>query len=120
MQRSVPWFWILLVLLLLLAPTAAGRVLLDLLGGLTLLALLVPLLLGGAGLLAWQMLRRRLRTCEVCGLSSLAQEVCPACGTAYASDVPSESPFTGRRDGEIDPSQLTIDVEVIADDSNVE
>jgi hypothetical protein len=120
MQRSVPWFWILLALLLLLAPTAAGRALLDVLGGLTLLVLLVPLLLGGAGLLAWQILRRRLRTCEVCGVSSLAQEACPACGTPYASGFPSESPFTGRRDGEINPSQLTIDVEVIADDSNVE
>lgn len=120
MQRSVPWFWILLALLLLLAPTAAGRALLDVLGGLTLLVLLVPLLLGGAGLLAWQILRRRLRTCEVCGVSSLAPEACPACGTPYASGSPSEAPLTGRRDGDIDASQLTIDVEVIADDSNVE
>ena len=54
MQRSRTWLWLLLALLLLLAPGPAGRFVLDLLGGITLLLVLLPLLLGAAGFVAWQ------------------------------------------------------------------
>lgn len=85
MQRSFPWLWIILLVLLLI-PTPAGRLLLDLLGGITLLLLLLPLLAGGAALIGWQLLRRRLRTCSVCGTSSLGTSVCPACGNPLSED----------------------------------
>jgi hypothetical protein len=116
MQRPVPWFWIVLGVLLLLAPTAMGRVLLDVLGGLTLAALLLPLILGVAGVVGWQVLRRRLRTCEVCGFSALGAEQCPACGAPYApsSDAVGSSTRLGA-EREIDASQVTIDVEVLPD-----
>jgi hypothetical protein len=81
MNRQLPWFWIILAGVLLAAPTPLGRLLLDLLGGLTLALLLLPLLLAGAGALAFQILRRRARTCTVCGLSSLSTTSCPACGS---------------------------------------
>ena len=60
MQRSNTWIWLLLLALLLLAPGPAGRFLLDLVGGLTLLFLLLPLLLGAAGFVAWKVLQSRL------------------------------------------------------------
>lgn len=108
MQRPIPWPWILLaLLLLLLAPGPAGRFLLDLLGGLTLLLLLLPLLFGAAGLVGWQLLRRRLRTCSACGFTSVGNAVCPACGTPFdASSVAPPSP-------EIRASDVTIDVDVV-------
>jgi hypothetical protein len=117
MQRQIPWPWIFVVLLLLLAPGPAGRFLLDLVGGLTLLLLLLPLLLGAAGVVGWQVLRRRLRTCEACGFASLGSEVCPACGTPFsvssaASDV-AAVPSQGRSPQDVPPSEATIDVDVV-------
>lgn len=84
MQRPFPGLWVLLLGLLVLAPGPAGRLLLDLLGGLTLTLLLLPLLLAGVGVIAWKVLQSRLRTCPACGLSSLGTEQCPACGTSSA------------------------------------
>lgn len=112
MQRPIPWLWILLALLLLLAPGPAGRFLLDLLGGLTLLVLLLPLLFGAAGVVGWQLLRRRLRTCSACGFTSVGSAVCPACGTPFdaASAVSSGGPPPSV---EIPASQVTIDVDVV-------
>ena len=85
MQRSIPWFWIVLGGLLLLAPGAIGRLLLDVAEGLTFVLVVLPLLVGGAGLIAWQVLKRRLRACPACGVTSFATEICPACGTLFPS-----------------------------------
>ncbi|MEB3308528.1 MAG: hypothetical protein VKK98_10320 [Cyanobacteriota bacterium] len=104
-QRPIPWFWISLGgLLLLLAPGPAGRLLLDLLGGITLTLLLLPLLLGAAGWIGWQLLRRQLRTCDACGFSRVGGEFCPACGSASTA-VESPGPEAE------DVRQMTIDVE---------
>jgi hypothetical protein len=111
MQRPIPWLWILLALVLLLAPGPAGRFLLDLLGGLTLLVLLLPLLFGAAGVVAWQLLRRRLRTCSACGFTSIGSAVCPACGTPFAA--PSASSSGSPPSAEIPASEATIDVDVV-------
>jgi hypothetical protein len=96
-------------LVLLLAPGPAGRFLLDLLGGLTLLVLLLPLLFGAAGVVGWQLLRRRLRTCSACGFTSVGSAVCPACGTPFASSTSSGVPPSV----EIPASEATIDVDVV-------
>jgi hypothetical protein len=121
MQRPLPWLWILLLLGLLLIPTPAGRLLLDLLGGITLVLLLLPLLAGGAALIGWQILRRRLRTCPVCGASSLGTTMCPACGYSLTEDTPS-SDGTGfgawDRNPEPDASQATINVEATPVDTD--
>ena len=110
MNRSVPWFWIAAAALLLLLPGPAGRLLLDLLGGLTLTLLLLPLLLGGAALIGWQILRSRLRTCEVCGVASLSADVCPACGSVRATQGPESAQNAGPS---IDASQATITIEAV-------
>jgi ribosomal protein L32 len=118
MQRPFPWFWIGLAALLLLLPGPSGRFLLDVLGGLTLTLLLLPLLAAGAGLLGWQLLRRNLRTCLACGTTSFGGSVCPACGT------PREGPTSERSgvfwseqiaadDASDDVSNVTINVEVV-------
>ena len=111
MQRSRTWLWLLLALLLLLAPGPAGRFVLDLLGGITLLLVLLPLLLGAAGFVAWQVIQRRLRTCEACGFASMEKEFCPACGNAFAATT------AGAESGEqFDVSNVTIDVQVLNGD----
>jgi hypothetical protein len=123
MQRpSIPWFWILLPVLFLVLPGPARRLLLDLLGGLTLTLLLLPLLVGGLAVLGWQILRRRLRTCEACGFSSLGSPVCPACGTPFTEGAfPGNregSPaapgiWKGRTDRDMDARNVTINVEAV-------
>lgn len=93
MRSSPPlWPWLLLPLVVLLLPGELRRLLLDLLGGITLALLLLPLVGGGLAFLAWRVLRSRLRTCRACGLSSLGGgSLCPACGTPYSTDgVPEE------------------------------
>jgi len=111
MQRSIPWFWIVVGGLLLLAPGAIGKLLLDVAEGLTFLLVVLPLLLGGAGLVAWQVLKRRLHTCEACGVTSFARDVCPACGTMVAVD-----PDAARDSGAsvaIDARNVTINVDAV-------
>lgn len=111
MQRSNTWIWLLLAALLLLAPGPLGRFVLDLLGGITLAVLLLPLLLGAAGFVAWQVIQRRLRTCPACGFASLGTDSCPACGTSLSEGLDSASTAD-----QLDATNVTIDVEVIQDD----
>lgn len=122
MERRIPWLWIGVAAALLLVPTSAGRLLLDVIGGLTLTLLLLPLLAGGVALIGWQLVRRRLRTCPSCGFTSLGTDVCPACGTLFSSaDGPGSSPsdppgsiFWGTRsDAEIDARDVTINVDAV-------
>jgi len=117
MPRSLPWFWIVLAGLLLLLPGPAGRLLLDLIGGLTLTVLLLPLLAGGAALIGWQLLRRRLRTCAACGFTSLGSGPCPACGESFEGSAASQgSPFpsgSSGADAGIDPRTATINVQAV-------
>ncbi len=110
MQRPIPWLWIALAGLLLLAPGTVGRVFLDLAEGLTFLLLVLPLLLGVGGFVAWQVLRRRLKPCPACGFVSSGLEVCPACGTSL--EVTMSSGFANRSDT-IDARQATVDVQAI-------
>ena len=113
MQRSNTWIWLLLAALLLLAPGPAGRFLLDVLGGLTLLFLLLPLVLGAAGFVAWQLIQRRLRTCGVCGFTSMASGSCPACGSPFETVSPGEESMD-----QLDVSNVTIDVQVVDGDGD--
>jgi hypothetical protein len=108
MNRSLPWGWIAFAGLVLLLPGPLGRLLLDLLGRLTLLLILLPLLAGAAGLIGWQLLRRRLKTCAACGFSSFGFDQCPACGAASpGSAAPGQQPL------ELDARSATITVEAV-------
>ena len=113
MERKIPWVWIVLGGLLLLAPGTFGRLFLDLAEGLTLTILLLPLLLGIGGFVGWQLLQRRLKPCPACGFVSAGLAICPACGASLAhGSAPSGSTEF------IDASTATIDVEVLDDDRN--
>ncbi len=121
MEGRIPWLWIGVAVALLLIPTSAGRVLLDVIGGLTLLLLLLPLLAGGVALIGWQLVRRRLRTCPGCGFTSLGTDVCPACGSSFSTAETTGSPSgpdapsfwgAGERE-EIDARDVTINVEAV-------
>ena len=61
MNRPPVLLW-LAILLILLLPTAAGRVLLDVVGGVALVIVVAPLVLGGLGWVAWKVLQTRLIT----------------------------------------------------------
>jgi hypothetical protein len=110
MNRSLPWGWILLAGLLLLIPGPAGRLLLDILGGLTLTLLLLPLFLGAAALIGWRLLSRRLVTCSACGAPSIGMSQCPSCGASMSASGASNV------DGDVDASSATITVDAVAVD----
>ena len=60
MNRPPAILW--LILLLLLLPTAAGRILLDVVGGVALVLVAVPLLLTGLGFIGWKLLQMQATT----------------------------------------------------------
>lgn len=116
----MPWGWIALVLALLILPGPAARLLLNLLGGITLTLLALPLLAGGVALIGWQVLKRRIRTCGVCGATSLGSPICPACGaplgvSSDAREVDRGDPAFGIGTGsrELDPRNVTINVDAV-------
>jgi len=114
MLNRLPWWWFVVLALLLLAPGPASRLLLDVVGGVTLLVIGLPVALGGVGLLAWFVLQRRLRTCTACGFRSLGSDVCPACGTVFSVDEPqAASSARAVSDTSFDARDLTVDVTAI-------
>ena len=111
MNRPPAALWIGVVLLLLL-PTAAGRLLLDLAGGVLLALLALPLILSGLGWIAWKLLQSRMISCTACGATGLkGAAVCPVCGTPYASagDSPADSAATS-------PPASVLTIDVVAQD----
>ena len=111
MQRNVPWLWILLIGLLLVAPGLTARLFVDVLEGVTLLLVLGPLALAGAGLIAWQWAKRRLTVCPACGTPSLGASQCPACGTSLAGQ-PRGTATAAAAAAEPDARDAVIDVTV--------
>ena len=112
MSRPVPWLWIALAGLLLLAPGLLGRLFVDVLEGITLLVVVLPLVLAGGGVIGWWWLRRNLITCTACGTTSLGQSQCPACGAPLQAG---QGPGTAGSAGAGAPpgvaaSDVTIDV----------
>ena len=107
MNRPPAVLWIGVVLLLLL-PTAAGRLLLDLAGGVLLALLALPLILSGLGWIGWKLLQSRMISCTACGATGLkGGGVCAVCGTPYANA--GDSP-TSAAAPSAPASDLTIDV----------
>ncbi|MEN9767113.1 hypothetical protein [Vulcanococcus sp.] len=108
MQRPIPWLWIAALSVLLLAPGLAGRLFVDVLEGITLLLVFGPLVLAGAGFLAWQWFKRRVINCPVCGTPSVGSPVCPACG----ADLSGVSPAASSAKPETKASDAVVDVQV--------
>ncbi len=109
MQKSNTFLWLAFALLLLL-PTPLGRFFLDLAGGLMILSLFIPVVLGAVGWVGWKLLKANMLTCQVCGLSSLPNtSQCPACGsTSFRNTAGETSKNTDSRAGPA--SSATIDI----------
>ena len=106
MNRSTFLLWSSLLLLLLLRPTAAGRVLLDLAGGLVVVLLALPLLLTGLGWIGWKVLQTRMIPCPACGAVSFSrQDRCGVCGAQLRDHSSNAS-----ADSMTPASEVTIDV----------
>jgi hypothetical protein len=88
-----PLFVLIAIGLLLLLPAGSGRVLLDLAGGLLLVFLVLPVLLGGLGWVGWKVLQSRMQSCSACGAVGLGSNLqCSVCGTPYSSQPGAETP----------------------------
>ena len=113
MQPPIPWFWFLLIGLLLLAPGLTARLFVDVLEGVTLLLVVGPVLLAGAGLLVWQWAKRRLTTCPACGTPSIGALQCPACGSSLVEPMNSGSTVNvdSRANNGIEARDAVIDVQ---------
>ena len=78
-QSSLLWM---VLFLLIIFPTPAGKLIIDLTGGIFLIITIIPLLLAGFGWFAWKRIQSNLQTCEACGSSFLNNQIaCPICGT---------------------------------------
>ena len=81
MNKPSSLIWMVFILLL-LVPTPAGKLIIDLAGGIFLIITITPLILGGIGWFAWKRIQSKIQTCEVCGSSFLNDQMnCPICGT---------------------------------------
>lgn len=109
MGRLTPLVWLLALLLLL--PTPVGRALIDVLGGVALVLLALPFILGGLGWIGWKVLQSRMKVCPNCGAASLQQTpVCAVCGSAF-SEPDDSQPESSRFEADSTPaSSVTIDV----------
>ena len=108
MSRSSALLWFALVLILLL-PTAAGRIFLDIAGGLMFALIALPIVITGVGWIGWQLLKSRLIQCEVCGASIINNSAqCPICGSVTSTKEKSQgsSPISNS----IPASSATIDI----------
>ncbi len=104
MTRSSPLLWFSLLMIVLL-PTAAGRLLIDIAGGLMLFLFTLPIILGGIGWLGWRALKTKMVQCEVCGISTInSSGICPVCGSEIKQNTISNS------EDLIPASEVTIDI----------
>ena len=109
MSRLNPLLWFALIMIF-LVPTAAGRFLVDLAGGLILTLLALPLLLTGVGWIGWRILQTRLIKCNFCGASVLKNSMlCPVCGSNLAVDEQSNE-SSSLENKSIPASSATIDI----------
>tara|TARA_B100000965_G_C18961186_1_gene485544 strand:+ start:144 stop:446 length:303 start_codon:yes stop_codon:yes gene_type:complete len=70
------------LILLIIFPTPAGKFILDLAGGIFLIITLIPLILGGIGWFTWKRIQSKVQTCEACRSTFLNNHsICPICGT---------------------------------------
>ena len=81
MNKPSSLIWMVFILLLII-PTPAGKLIIDLAGSIFIIITIVPLILGGVGWFAWKRIQSKVQTCENCGSSFInSQIICPICGT---------------------------------------
>ena len=109
MSRSSPLLWLTIFLILLL-PSAAGRLVLNLASGLMLALLIGPLIIAGVGWVGWRVLQANMVKCEVCGISTYKSSgQCPFCGSNL-NDSEKIRKETNQSNSTIPASTATIDI----------
>ena len=89
MNKPSSFIWMVFFLIIVL-PTPAGKIIIDLAGGIFLIITIIPLILGGVGWFAWKNIQSKVQACEACGSTFLNnQMICPVCGTTIknTSDI---------------------------------
>ncbi len=80
MNKPSSLIWMVLILLIIF-PTPAGKFIIDLAGGIFLFMALIPLILGGIGWFSWKKIQSTIQTCDSCGSSFFNSQIsCPICG----------------------------------------
>ena len=80
MNKPSSLIWM-VFLLLLIFPTPAGKIIIDLAGGVVIFITLIPLILGGIAWFSWRKIQSKIQTCNACGSSFFtSQVICPICG----------------------------------------
>ena len=87
MNKPSSLIWMVIILLFIL-PTPAGKFIIDLAGGIFLILTIIPLILGGIGWFTWKSIKSKVKTCEACGSSFLnSQMICPTCGSTIKNTL---------------------------------
>ena len=87
MNKPSSLLWMVFILLVIL-PTPAGKLIIDLAGGIFILITITPLVLGGIVWFTWKTIQSKVKTCEACGSSFLnSQMTCPVCGKAIKKNT---------------------------------
>ena len=80
MNKPSSLLWVVFIFLLIL-PTPVGKFILDLAGGIFIVIATIPIILGGAGWIAWKRIQSKVKTCQACGTSFFNDQItCPICG----------------------------------------
>ena len=86
MNKNSAFIWLSIIFIFLL-PTSAGRLLIDMAGGIMILILLATILISGIGWLSWRKIKENIKSCENCGAKFFAgSELCPICGSKQTLD----------------------------------
>ena len=103
MYRGSRLIWIGLMVIVLL-PSTAGRLIIDLASGLFILSLLIPLSVAGIGWVGWKFLKSKMVQCEACGATTFGNGIqCSICGSDL--NIPKKA-----NDTDFKASSLTIDI----------
>ena len=109
MNRTYFLLWFALISIILL-PTAAGRLLLDVAGGLIFILFAIPILLTGVGWVGWRFLQSKMIKCEFCGASIMNNTIqCPICGSSQSIQKQNQE-STSTIKNSIPASSATIDI----------
>tara|TARA_Y100001968_G_C19193044_1_gene636132 strand:+ start:171 stop:524 length:354 start_codon:yes stop_codon:yes gene_type:complete len=109
MNRPSPLIWIFLFLILIL-PTATGRILLDLAGGLLLIFFTISLIIAGVGWLGWRKINANMKTCEDCGSKTISNsDRCLICGSNMNASTNINEQYTPNN-FKSEASQTTVDI----------
>ncbi len=97
MNKPSSLIWMVLILLVIL-PTPAGKFFIDLAGGIFIIITLLPLILGGIIWFTWKRIQSKVQTCEACGSTFINNQLsCPICGKTIKNsddnleDIPASS-----------------------------